>query len=94
MDGRDPARRLDGRFELTPLSDGSAVVVEPATLEAFVVSDVGRRILERVRAGERDLDRIAEDVAAAYDVPVGEARRDAETFLADLDRRLAPGASR
>lgn len=87
-DQRDALRRLGGGFELTPLSDGSAVLVDRATLEAVVVSDVGRTILERLRQGERDLDRIAADVAAAYDVPLADARRDAEAFLTDLDRRL------
>ncbi len=93
-DQRDALRRLGGGFELTPLADGSAVLVDRATLEAVVVSDVGRRILERLRQGERDIDRIAEDVAAAYEVSLEEARRDAEAFLTDLDRRLAAGAPR
>lgn len=85
----DVLARLSTGFDLTALADGSAVLVDPATLEAVVVSEVGRRILERVREGVVDLDRIAEGIAGDYDVSVSDARRDAESFLADLDRRLA-----
>ena len=85
----DVLARLSTGFDLTALVDGSAVLVDPATLEAVVVSDVGRRILERVREGDVDLDRIAVTIAADYDVSLAQARRDAESFLEDLDRRLA-----
>ncbi|MCQ0968990.1 pyrroloquinoline quinone biosynthesis peptide chaperone PqqD (plasmid) [Paracoccus sp. TK19116] len=55
---------------------------------ALMLDPIGAAILDRVD-GERDLDGIVVDLAAAYDAPADVIRGDVEAFLSDLaDKRL------
>jgi hypothetical protein len=76
------AREIEGELIIVPLMAGVGDMEDAL----FTLNETGRAIWDRLD-GERSLDEIADDLAAAYDSPRGEIERDVLGLVEELVRR-------
>jgi hypothetical protein len=76
----------------TVLPDGSGVLLDLDGHRVVSLSKTGVALVQYIRSGVDSLDALARMLAERYDVEFLEARQDAEDFVNELTRALAPAA--
>ena len=82
-----------GALELTPLADGSGVLLHVASLRSCTLNPAGTRLAAALAAGAETAEALADLLVDAYEVDRDTARNDVASLLDAVSRLLAQGGS-
>lgn len=90
-----PTYRVNPAVIETDLGE-ELILLDPATREMFSLNATGRLVWQALAGGGRGLDRIVEQIVAAFEVDADRARADVDALIARLARaglvQTAPSA--
>jgi hypothetical protein len=76
--------------EVTPLAEGSGVLLHRGSMRSRTVNPSGMILIGAMLAGFTELEALAERLVAAYGIDRATARRDVEDLAVSLGSLLAP----
>lgn len=73
-----------GRLMLTPLPDGTSVMLDVDSLQVYSLNETARFIVESIGKGSATADDLAAALTTHFEIDEATARRDLEVLLAAL----------